>query len=172
MRRLPAVVLLSPALLFVVVFIAFPLGAEAWFSVSNAQVGEIGSFVGLSNFVYLVQQSTYHDALVNTFVYTVVGIGAKAILGMALAFALARPFRGRRVVYALIFLPFIFPTVTGTMAWYYLFSNVHGGINYVLMAWGLSRDGIDWLGSFGPLPMASLITVTSGTGWDCSWCCF
>jgi len=159
MRRLPAVVLLSPALLFVVVFIAFPLGAEAWFSVSNAQVGEIGSFVGLSNFVYLVQQSTYHDALVNTFVYTVVGIGAKAILGMALAFALARSFRGRRVVYALIFLPFIFPTVTGTMAWYYLFSNVHGGINYVLMTWGLSRDGVDWLGSFGPLPMASLITV-------------
>ena len=158
-RSWPAVLLLSPALLFVVVFIAFPLGAEAWFSVSNAQVGEIGSFVGLSNFVYLVQQSTYHDALVNTFVYTVVGIGAKAILGIALAFALARPFRGRRVVYALIFLPFIFPTVTGTMAWYYLFSNVHGGINYVLMAWGLSRDGIDWLGSFGPLPMASLITV-------------
>jgi multiple sugar transport system permease protein len=150
---------LSPALLFVVVFIAFPLGSEVWFSLSNAQVGEIGSFVGLSNFVYLVQQSTYHDALVNTFVYAVVGIGAKAILGMALAFALARQFRGRRVVYALIFLPFIFPTVTGTMAWYYLFSNVHGAINYALMAWGLSRDGIDWLGSFGPLPMTSLITV-------------
>jgi multiple sugar transport system permease protein len=155
----PAVLLLSPALVFVVVFIAFPLGSEVWFSLSNAQVGEIGSFVGLSNFVYLVQQSTYHDALVNTFVYTVVGIGAKAILGMALALALAREFRGRRVVYALIFLPFIFPTVTGTMAWYYLFSNVHGAINYALMTWGLSRDGIDWLGSFGPLPMVSLITV-------------
>jgi multiple sugar transport system permease protein len=78
---------------------------------------------------------------------------------MALAFALARSFRGRRVVYALIFLPFIFPTVTGTMAWYYLFSSVHGAINYALMTWGLSRDGIDWLGSFGPLPMVSLITV-------------
>jgi multiple sugar transport system permease protein len=154
-----ALLLLTPALLFVVVFVAFPLGLETWFSVSNAQVGELGSFVGLSNFAYLVRQATYHDALVNTAVYTVVSIGAKAILGMALAFALARPFRGRRIVYALIFLPFIFPTVTGTMAWYYLFSNVHGAINYTLMAWGLSRDGVDWLGSFGPLPMASLITV-------------
>ena len=155
----PVLVLLSPALFFVVAFIAFPLGLELWFSVSNAQVGELGTFVGLSNFGYLVQQGTYHDALVNTSVYTVVSIGVKATLGMALAFALARPFRGRRIVYALIFLPFIFPTVTGTMAWYYLFSNVHGAINYTLMAWGLSRDGIDWLGSFGPLPMASLITV-------------
>ncbi|HKW69075.1 MAG TPA: sugar ABC transporter permease [Candidatus Dormibacteraeota bacterium] len=151
--------LLSPALLFVVVFIAFPVGTELWFSVSNAQVGELGSFVGASNFTYLVQQGTYHDALINTTVYTAVSIGAKAVLGMALALALARSFTGRRLVYALIFLPFIFPTVTGTMAWYYFFSNVHGAINWTLMTWGLSRDGIDWLGSFGPLPMASLITV-------------
>ena len=150
--------LLSPALFFVVVFIAFPLGLEMWFSVSNAQVGELGSFVGLANFAYLIRQGTYHDALVNTSVYTVVSVGAKATLGMALAFALSRPFRGRRLVYALIFLPFIFPTVTGTMAWYYLFSNVHGAINYTLMALG-SREGVDWLGSFGPLPMVSLITV-------------
>src|SRR5258708_18181196 len=155
----PALLLLSPALFFVVVFVAFPLGLEVWFSVSNAQVGELGSFVGLANFGYLVQQATYHDALVNTSVYTVVSIAVKAALGMGLAFALARPFRGGRIVYALIFLPFIFPTISGTMAWYYLFSNVHGAINYTLMAWGLSRDGVDWLGSFGPLPMASLITV-------------
>jgi multiple sugar transport system permease protein len=155
----PAFLLLSPALFFVVAFIAFPLGLETWFSVSNAQVGELGSFVGLSNFGYLVRLGTYHDAIVNTTVYNLVSIAAKAALGMALALALARPFPLRRIVYALIFLPFIFPTVTGTMAWYYLFSNVHGAINYVLMAWGLSREGIDWLGSFGPLPMASLITV-------------
>ena len=156
---LPVLLLLSPALLFVVAFIAFPLGLEGWFSVSNAQVGELGSFIGLANFGYLLQLGTYHDAVVNTAVYTVVSIGAKSALGMAIAFALARPFPGRRIVYALIFLPFIFPTITGTMAWYYLFSNVHGAINYTLMTLGWSRDGIDWLGSFGPLPMASLITV-------------
>src|SRR5260370_1590266 len=155
----PALLLLSPAVLFVGALFACPLVLELWFSVSNAHVGELGSFVGLANFGYLVQQATFRDALVNTFAYTVVSIGVKAALGMALAFALARPFRGRRIVYALIFLPFIFPTVTGAMAWYFLFSNVHGAINYTLMAWGLSRDGIDWLGSFGPLPMASLITV-------------
>jgi multiple sugar transport system permease protein len=151
--------LYSPALLFVVVFIAFPLGIGAVAERQQRPGREVGRFIGLSNYVYLVRQGTYHDALINTFLYTVVSIYAKAILGTAIAFALARPFRGRRVVYALIFLPFIFPTVTGTMAWYYLFSNVHGAINYTLMAWGLSRDGIDWLGSFGPLPMASLIAV-------------
>lgn len=157
--QLTALALLVPAIAFVIGTIAYPLGLEVWLSLSNAQVGELGRFVGLANFQYLIRQGTYHDALLNTLLYTVISIGAKSVLGLALAYALARSFPGRRVVYALIFLPFVFPTVTGTMAWYYLFSNVHGAINYLLMSWGLSHNGINWLGSSGPLPMASLITV-------------
>jgi multiple sugar transport system permease protein len=75
-----------------------------------------------------------------------------------MALALARSFPGRRVVYALLFLPFVFPVVIGTVAWYYLFSNVHGGINYLLLQAHLIPDSIAWLG-VGSLPMASLITV-------------
>jgi len=146
--------------------IAYPLGLELWFSLSNAQVGEPGHFVGLANYVYLLRQPTYHDALRNTLVYTVASITIKAILGMALALAIAHRFPGRRLVYALLFLPFVFPTTMGTMAWYYLFSNVHGALNYILMQSKLVPNGVDWLGSFGPLPMASLITVNvwHGTG--------
>ncbi len=37
---------------------------------------------------------------------------------MGMALALARRFPARRLVYAVLFLPFIFPTVMGTVAWY------------------------------------------------------
>jgi multiple sugar transport system permease protein len=167
-RSLPIapLLLLAPALLIMLGAIAYPLGLELWFSVSDAQVGELGNFIGLANFAYLIHQSTYHHALINTLVYTVASITIKAILGLAIALAVARRFPGRRLVYALLFMPFVFPTTMGTMAWYYLFSNVHGAINYVLMQSGLVPDGVNWLGSFGPLPMASLITVNvwHGTG--------
>ncbi len=155
-----------PALLIVAGAIAYPLGLEVWFSLSNAQVGEPGHFVGLANYAYLLHQPTYHDALRNTLVYTVASITIKGLLGMALALAVAHRFPGRRLVYALLFLPFVFPTTMGTMAWYYLFSNVHGALNYILMQSRLVPNGVDWLGSFGPLPMASLITVNvwHGTG--------
>ena len=156
----------APALLIVAGAIAYPLGLALWFSLSNAQVGQRGSFVGFANYAYLLRQPTYHDALLNTLVYTVASVTIKAILGMAVAFAVARRFPGRRLVYALLFLPFVFPTTMGTMAWYYLFSNVHGALNYILMQSKLVPNGVDWLGSFGPLPMASLITVNvwHGTG--------
>ncbi len=149
----------APAFLIVAGAIVYPLALELWYSLSDAQVGELGRFVGLANYAYLLHQPTYHDALRNTFVYTVASITIKAILGMAVALAVARHFPGRRLVYALLFLPFVFPMTMGTMAWYYLFSNVHGALNYILMQSKLVPNGVDWLGSFGPLPMASLITV-------------
>ncbi len=152
-------VLPAPALLIVAGAIVFPLALEAWYSLSDAQVGELGHFVGLANYAYLLHQPTYHDALLNTFVYTVASIVIKAILGMAVALAVARHFPGRRLVYALLFLPLVFPMTMGTTAWYYLFSNVHGALNYILMQSKLLPNGVNWLGSFGPLPMASLITV-------------
>jgi len=149
----------APALLIVTGAIAYPLGLELWFSLSNAQVGQFGNFVGLANYAYLLHQPTYHQALLNTLIYTVATITIKAILGMAVALAIARHFPGRRLVYAFLFLPFVFPMTMGTMAWYYLLSNVHGGLNYILMQSKLVPDGVNWLGSSGPLPMASLITV-------------
>lgn len=149
----------APALLIVAGVIAYPLGLELWFSLSNAQVGQVGRFVGLANYAYLLRQPTYHDALLNTLVYSVASITIKAILGIAVALAIAPHFRGRRLVYALLFLPLVFPMTTGTMAWYYLFSSVHGALNYLLMQSHVAPNGVDWLGSFGPLPMASLITV-------------
>ncbi len=158
-RRWLALLLLSPALVFVLGAIAYPIAIEFWFSLSNAQVGERGSFIGLANFQYLVRQGTYHDAVTNTLIYTMTSIAIKAALGMALALGLARRFPGRRLVYTLLFLPFIFPTTMGTIAWYYLFSNVHGGINYVLLELGLVHEPVRFLGSNGPLPMASLVTV-------------
>ncbi len=151
--------LVAPAVLIVAGATAYPLGLGLWFSLSNAQVGELGHFIGLTNYAYLLRQPTYHDALLNTLIYTVATITIKAILGMAVALAVARHFPGRRLVYALLFMPLVFPLTMGTMAWYYLFSNVHGALNYILMQSHLVPNGVNWLGSSGPLPMASLVTV-------------
>ena len=154
---------MAPAFLFVIGVVAYPLGLAVWLSFTDAQVGETGNFIGLGNYQYLLRQGTYADALRNTVIYTGLSTLIKAGLGLLMALALARTFPGRRVVYALLFLPFVFPVVIGTVAWYYLFSNVNGGINYLLVHAHLVSDSIAWLG-IGPLPMASLITG-SGTSY-------
>jgi multiple sugar transport system permease protein len=100
----------------------------------------------------------YLQALRNTAVYVIASTLIKAVLGIGMALALARDFRGRRLVYALCFLPFVFPASIGTAAWYYLLSNVHGAFNYALLAAHLVTTQVAFLGS-GPGPMLSVITV-------------
>jgi multiple sugar transport system permease protein len=114
--------------------------------------------VGLANYQYLIGQPVYLQALANTAVYTVSSTLLKAVLGVGMALALGRDFRGRRLVYALCFLPFVFPASVGTAAWYYLLSNVHGAFNYALLATHLVSSQVAFLGS-GPGPMLSVITV-------------
>jgi multiple sugar transport system permease protein len=143
---------------FVVGVIAYPLGLEAWLSLTDARPGQDGAFIGLANYSYLVGQPVYLQALVNTAVYTLSSTLIKALLGVGMALALGRDFRGRRLVYALCFLPFVFPASVGTAAWYYLLSNVHGAFNYALLATHLVSSQIAFLGS-GPGPMLSVISV-------------
>ena len=138
--------------------VAYPLGLAVWLSLSSAQLGEAGRFVGLANFRYLLDQGTYHDAVRNTVAYTTAGTLLKAALGTAAALALTRPFLGRRLVTAALFLPFVFPTVIGTIAWYYLFSSVHGGLNALLLGLHLVGQPVAFLGT--PVSaMAGLVTV-------------
>jgi ABC-type sugar transport system permease subunit len=157
-RSALAVLLLLPAALLTLGVVGYPLLLEGWFSVSTARVGSDGTFVGLANFTYLAELSTFREVLGNTVVYTAGSTVVKAILGLAMALALARPFRGRRLVTALLFLPFVFPVVLGTAAWYFLLTNVHGGIDYLLVQAHLTGTPIDWKGA-GPLPMVSVVTV-------------
>ena len=138
--------------------IAYPLGLEAWLSLTSASPGDDGKFVGLANYRYVLGQEIYRQVLQNTLVYTGASTLFKAALGVLMALALNRDFRGRRLVYALCFLPFIFPASVGTAAWYYLLSNVHGAFNYALLSAHLINSQIPFLGQ-DPGPMISVVTV-------------
>lgn len=138
--------------------IAYPLLLTVWLSLSDASPGNDGAWVGLANYRYLAGLDTYRQVLLNTAVFTVAGTVLKGLLGLAMAFALRGDFRGRRLVYALCFLPFVFPPSISTSAWYYLLSNVHGAFNYALLAAHLVARPISFTGS-GIGPMASVVTV-------------
>jgi multiple sugar transport system permease protein len=154
--RALAVLFLAPAAVLCLAPIAYALGLELWFSVSDAAPGTDGRFIGLANFQELAALETFRQMLLNTALYTGSGTLLKAIFGLAMALALVRPFPGRRLIYAALFLPFIFPVVLGTIAWYFLFSNVHGGLDWLLLRAHLETQPVDWKGR---LPLLSVVVV-------------
>lgn len=148
--------MLAPAAILCLGAIAYAMGLEAWFSISDAGPGTDGTFIGLANFQYLAGLAGFWQMVANTAVYSGVSTVLKLALGLLMALSLARPFPGRRMVYAALFLPFIFPIVLGTIAWFFLLSNINGGVDWLLTRVHLMAQPFEWKAR---LPMVGVIAV-------------
>ena len=79
------------------------------------------------------------------------------------ALLLLRPFPGRKIVRALIILPWAVPVALATVAWQWMFDSLYSVINWTLIAAGLidRANAPNWLGN-PDLAMLSIIVVN---GW-------
>jgi multiple sugar transport system permease protein len=162
-ERWLALALLLPTLVLLGLFIAYPFVKGVELSVTDTKVGVPGSFVGLSNFLALANDSIFRTAVWNTCVYTVVTTVFKLALGLWLALLLNRHFRGKALTRAFILLPFIIPTVLSTFAWKWMFDPTFSVINWSLFRLGLIHGRINWLGEPG-LALISVIIVNVWRG--------
>jgi multiple sugar transport system permease protein len=156
-----AAVLLSPTVVLLGLFIAYPFVEGVWLAVTDTTVGAPGKFVGLANFRALLSDSIFRVAVWNTFVYTAVATVFKLGLGLWLALLLNRKFRGKAFTRAFILLPFIIPTVLSTFAWKWMLDPTFSVINWTLFQLGIIRTRINWLGD----PSLALISVIIVNVW-------
>lgn len=116
-----AYVLLSPALLLLTVVIAYPVGWEVWTSLTDLSPLKTGpvEFVGLANYAQLATDLLFWRAALGTVAYAAVTSACKLALGLGFALLLARPFRGRTLVFLAIFLPGAYPAGVSVMGWFW-----------------------------------------------------
>lgn len=112
----------TPALVLVLGVLAYPLGWEVWVSLTNlsSRIEGRPAFVGLANYVRLIDDADFWRALATTVAYFIVTTGAKLVLGVALALLLARPSRGRALAFLAVFLPWAYPGAVTVIAWYWM----------------------------------------------------
>jgi multiple sugar transport system permease protein len=125
-------VLLMPALILILVFIAYPFGLGIWMSLTDKLVGRAGEFIGLQNYARLMNSDIFRTAAWNTVFFTFMATVFKAALGMWLAVLLNRKFRLARFTRATVLLPFIVPTVLSTLAWLWMFDATFSVFNWVM----------------------------------------
>jgi len=116
-----AYVLLSPSLLLLAVVIAYPVGWEMWTSLTDLSPLKSGSvnFVGLANYGRFMVDPVFWRAALGTIAYAAITTVGKLILGLGFALLLARPFRGRTLVFLAIFLPWAYPAGVGVIGWFW-----------------------------------------------------
>ena len=162
-ERLLAALLLSPTVVLLGVFIAYPFIMGVWLSLSDTSVGNIGHFVGIKNFAKAWNDSIFQTAFKNTFFYTFWATIFKLALGMWLAVLLNRNFRGKRLVRASMLLPFIVPTVLSTFAWRWMFDPTFSVLNWLLYRSGFIVTKVPFL-SDGTYALWCAILVNTWRG--------
>src|SRR4051794_41971230 len=87
--------LMTPALLLLVIFIAYPFVLGVWYSMSDVRIVGLGEFIGLKNFADLLQSPVFQQTVKNSFVYTGTATVFKLGLGLCLALVMNQyfPFR-------------------------------------------------------------------------------
>ena len=167
-------VLMTPALLLIVVFIAYPFSLGVWLSLTDKLVGKPAHFIGLRNFTHLFESQIFWGTVWNTVFFTFSATVLKAVLGMWLAVLLNRKIRFARFIRATVLLPFIVPTVLSGLAWVWMFDATFSVFNWGLRwlwqttEWLFNADfgyfrGPRWLGD-PTWAMLSIIMVNTWRG--------
>jgi multiple sugar transport system permease protein len=117
-----AYLLLSPAVLLLLTVLAYPLAWEIWTSFTSLSPLQEGgtAFVGLTNYRHHFATPAFWWAALVTVAYAAITSVAKLALGLGFALLLARPFRGRALVFLAVFLPWAYPASVSVIGWYWM----------------------------------------------------
>ena len=141
-ERRSAYYMVAPALVIILVVAFWPVAYSVWLSLHDSTITTLGSFVGFENYVEMFQNPDFRLGLYNTVVFTVVSVAMEFVIGLAIALAVNRAFRGRGLVRAAVLVPWAFPTVISAAMWRLMFSPQVGVINYVANTLGVISEPI------------------------------
>jgi multiple sugar transport system permease protein len=155
--------MLTPGVLFLLAFVAYPFFYGIFLSLEDRRVASPGVFVGLANFVTLAHDRVFWQVTSNTFIYTGVTTVLKLVGGLAMALVINQQFRGKNFARAFLLLPFIVPTILSVVAWMWILDPTFSVINWTLVNTGVIKQGFSWLGN-ATLAMVSIIAVNTWRG--------
>jgi len=138
-------VLVTPALAFVIIFALFPLGFGVYISLTNWPLIGAYHFIGLANYQSLLHNSVFLQSIVFTLKYTGIVTIPIFVVGYALAVFVRANRPGTTVFRTLIFLPYIVGLVTESYMAVVELQPSSGSVNYVLSKAGLVSDTTAWL---------------------------
>ena len=103
-------------------------------------------FLGLKQYARVLTDDKFWHAMSVTLYFTVVSLGLQLILGFMAALFLNIPFRGQKLLRALILAPWAVPTVVNAQLWNWILNASYGALNKLLLQLGIIRQPIVWLG--------------------------
>lgn len=137
-HRLKVLAFLSPGLIGMAVFFAYPLVANIYFSFTSFDLINPARFVGLDNYRFMVEgDSQIGTAIRNTVWFCVIAVPVQLAFALGVASVLARIKSGAGFYRTLFYLPTLLPPVAATLAFTFILNPGTGPVNAILEALNL-----------------------------------
>ena len=155
--------LVAPLVICILLLVVYPFVFAIYISFTDRVVGSEGEFIGLENYVTLMNKPDFQAAIRNTIVM-VSGIQIiKLGIGLGLAALLNQQIRARQFWRGLILLPWAMPAFVAFITWKLLYAPQGGAFNFILISTGLVNTHVDFL-STRELAMPSVIAASVWRG--------
>jgi multiple sugar transport system permease protein len=161
----------APALIVIAVFFFLPVLAGFALSFTDFDIYALADlsnlrFVGLANYIELLQTPLFWRALLNTLYFVAVGVPLSIAASLGAALLLNSPLaRFKPFFRTALFAPVVTTLVAVAIVWRYLLHTRTGLINYGLA--GLGLEPVDWLGDpHWAMPAIILFAVWKNFGYN------
>ncbi|MBQ7940308.1 MAG: sugar ABC transporter permease [Clostridia bacterium] len=131
-----------PSLIGVSIFFLAPFLVVIYYSLVDNPIS--GDFVGLSNFIALLQNTAFRRAAANTATFSLIAVPLAVIIPLLFAILLMEKIPMKSLFRTILISPLMVPIASVVLIWEVLFHN-NGVVNEWLIAWG--GTAIDWFKS-------------------------
>ncbi|SDG37886.1 carbohydrate ABC transporter permease [Microbacterium pygmaeum] len=158
--RLELLILLGPALIVFVAFVIFPVALAAYYGFfSWSGFGAPVDFVGVRNYVTILTDPDFHEALGHNAFIVVMSLVLQGPIAIVLALLLNRKMRFQSLIRVLIFIPYVISEVVVGIGWS-LMLQTNGAVNGLLERVGLGALTTDWLSDPGIAIWTLMLIIT------------
>jgi multiple sugar transport system permease protein len=125
----------------------YPAIKAVQLSMTNASLLKLAQakFIGLQNFVRMLNDTIFLDGLWRTLRWDVAVVGFELLIALPIALFLSMQFRGRGFVRAAIMVPYITPPAVVGLMFCFMFDGNYGVVNDILVRMGLLDGYVAWL---------------------------
>jgi multiple sugar transport system permease protein len=142
MRKGSSAWFLAPSFVLICLVTVYPIFYVFYLSMQRRQLlFGISEFVGAGNYLSVLGDGRFWNALGNTAYFTAASVSLELLLGLGVAVLLNRTFRLKGITRAIVLVPWAIPTVVSARMWELIYNSDFGILNYLL---GVR---VNWLGS-------------------------
>ena len=139
---------LAPTLVVLLVVAAYPLFRTFQLSLYRANLLDYPlrpEWVGLANYAYLIRDAYWWISVKNTVIFAVVSVSLETVLGLGIALLVNAKFPLRGAMRTAMLIPWAIPTVVSAQMWRWMYNDVYGVVNDLLLRLHLIQKPLAWL---------------------------